>query len=823
MKMPDFLAKDPPVGGEVSADAPSPVRARRSGLAFWRTWSAREKLAAVWLMVVPLVVYWPCLRGDYVWDDGSWVQMLFPRLGNLRGLWLLWTNTVELQQYYPVTGTTFWLDYNLWGFHPTMYHVENVLGHGVAAILFWRFLRRLRMPGCFLAGAILAVHPVMVESVAWITERKNILSLIFYLAALLAYGSFADYWRAEGDAMGRRNWKAYGLAGVWFVLALLSKITAFSFPAVVLLICWWKRGKPRWQRDILPTVPFFAVAIGLGYYISWLEKFHVGAIGRDWALTFPERCLVAGRALWFYAGKILWPANLCFIYPHWQLNVASVAQWLYPAAALLALAVLWFGRNKIGRGPVVVALMFAGSLFPVLGFMNAYYMRFSFVCNHLVYVSSLCLIAPTAMLVARGAERFHTPAMLKLFAAVSLPILAIISWSESGMFKNVEVLYRTTLARNPNAEMPRLNLARLMAEENKFNEAIDYFQQAIALEPDDAISHNDLGETYLEVTNLDLAMGELRKAIALQPDYANAHFNLGDAYFRQGRLDDAESEFKEAVKDDPHFAQAYNDLGTIYDRRHQTDDALAAYEKAVRADPDDLRWQSNLGQLLLALGRTGEAEVYLRKAVELGPDAPVPCNNLAIALLQDGQVDEAIGLLERALKSDPNYANAHYNLGDALGRKGDLAGAVTNYQRAIELQPDFAAAHHGLGVVYFRQQNAAGALAEFQRAVDLQPENAEANSTMAWFLASCPDADFRDGARAVHYAQHAQQLTRGRDPGVLATLAAAYATAGQLSDAIATASKGLDLATAQGDTAMAEKLKQQLERYDSNGAAHPPE
>ena len=266
----------------------------------------------------------------------------------------MWFQPTALQQYYPLSGTTFWLDYQLWKFWTTPYHVENVLLHALAALFFWRLLLRLQVPGAWLASALFALHPVMVESVAWITERKNVLSLVFYLGALLAYLRYAQgvtsgEWRVTSKCQVtgtaelplrparhlsrayRRRWRRlhpslfYGLAFVLFLCALLAKTTTFSLPAVILLIGWWKRGQIRWRADVLPTLPFFALALGLCAVTAWLEKYHVGAQGSDFALTFPQRCLVAGQAFWFYPGKLFWPANLCFVYPRWQPNPGSGA------------------------------------------------------------------------------------------------------------------------------------------------------------------------------------------------------------------------------------------------------------------------------------------------------------------------------------------------------------------------------------------------------------------------------------------------------------------------------------------------------------------
>src|SRR5580658_6605696 len=366
----------------------------------WRT----RLLGLIVIVLLGVLSYWPALSGQFVWDDNSWTTEILPILRDFSGLEKIWFQPTALQQYYPLSGTTFWIDYHLWGFHPLPYHVENILLHLTSAILFWQLLRKLQVPGAWLAGAIFAIHPVMVESVAWITERKNVLSMVLFLSSLLAYGRFSGYWN---EPEPKRDWWAWGLALVLFCAALLAKATAFSLPGVLLLICWWKRGTIRFKRDVLPTLPFFVISIGFCLGTSWLEKNHVGAKGPDWQISFPARCLIAGRAIWFYVGKLLWPSQLCFIYPRWHLNTGSWRQWMFPISVLAILLTLWQLRHRIGRGPLTACLFFIGTLFPALGFMNAYFMTYSFVCDHWVYLSSLGLFALSAALAVKAADRFQ--------------------------------------------------------------------------------------------------------------------------------------------------------------------------------------------------------------------------------------------------------------------------------------------------------------------------------------------------------------------------------------------------------------------------------
>ncbi|MGA3068378.1 MAG: tetratricopeptide repeat protein [Tepidisphaeraceae bacterium] len=506
---------------------------------------------AALLVLLTLAAYLPVFPGKFVWDDDSWTTKIAPLFYHFRGLFSIWFHPTALQQYYPLAATSFWLDYQCWGFWPLPYHVENVLLHAAAALLFWRLLERLEVPGAWLASAIFALHPLMVESAGWITERKNVLSLVLYLSALLAYGRFNSFW-TEGKNPRPRRWRAYALAFAFFTGAMLTKTTAFSLPAVVLLIHWWKRGRISWS-DIWPTLPFFAVSIGLSMTTAWLEKNHVGASGPEWNISFAGRCLIAGRVLWFYAGKLLWPANLCFIYPRWQLNTRSLFQWLFPLSAAAVLLALWLARRRIGRGPLAASLFYVGTLFPVLGFMNAYFMRFSFVCDHWVYLSSLGLIALAAALMVRAAERLQIKSALHGLCALLLPLLMILTWRQCGTYADLQTLWRDTIATNPAAWMAHYNLGFLLQTTGHVPEAREHYEQALQYNPNCYEAQNNLA--WILATLPPFAGGDPDRAVILarraceltragDPDYLDT---LAVAYAADGRFDDATATTEKAI------------------------------------------------------------------------------------------------------------------------------------------------------------------------------------------------------------------------------------------------------------------------------------
>jgi len=614
------------------------------------------------LLVSTFLAYLPAWHGGFVWDDDSWTLRLSGLFQNASGLRLIWFQPTELQQYYPLTATSFWLDYQLWKFWTLPYHVENILLHVLAALLFWRLLVRLQLPGAWLAAALFALHPVMVESAAWITERKNVLSLSLYLASLLAYERFAPWVTDDRRAGTKTDARAtapgpagqprhaalfYGLALLLFVGALLAKATAFSLPAVILLVGWWKRGRIRWRADVLPTLPFFALALGLCALTAWLEKNHVGAEGPDFALAFPQRCLIAGRAFWFYPGKLFWPAGLCFVYPRWQPNPAAWWQWLYPVTAVGIIVGLWLARKRIGRGPVTALLYFVGTLFPVLGFMNAYGMRFSFVWDHWVYLSSLGLLA----LVVGTAQFLGARAVVYGVAVPVLVVLGVLTWRQCGMYADAETLWRITLARNPDCWMAHDNLGTLLADQGKLPEAMQHFERALQLNPDEAETYNDLGFALARQGKLAEAIQHYERALQLKPDYAKAHCNWGVALARQGKLAEAIQHFERALQLKPDYAEAENNLGSTLAQQKRLAEAIQHFERALQLKPD-----------------YAEAE-----------------NNLGIALATQGKLAEAIQHFERAVQLKPDYAEAHCYLGFSLASRGDSVRAIQHLQQALAL------------------------------------------------------------------------------------------------------------------------------------------
>jgi tetratricopeptide (TPR) repeat protein len=559
------------------------------------------------IILLVFLAYLPALHGGFIWDDDAYVTHN-PTLHDGEGLRQIWFKVGAVPQYYPMVHTTFWLEYHLWALNPVGYHLINVLLHAIAALLLWQVLRRLPAPGAWLAAVIFALHPVEVESVAWVTERKNVLSAVFYFAAALAYLRFVA-WEKPGSP-NRLLWSWYLGALVLFLAALLSKTVTCSLPAVLLLVCWWKKGRVQ-RSDIIPLLPFFVVGVALGLMTAWIEKYNVGAQGADWSLTFADRCLIAGRALWFYAGKLVWPTPLTFIYPRWEIEPAVWWQWLFPIAAIGVVAGLWLARRRIGKGPLVAVLCFAGTLGPALGFVNVYPMRYSFVADHYQYLASVGLIT----LCAAGLARIP-----RVIPAILVVLLGALTWQQTGIYRNPEILWRDTLAKNPDCWMAQNNLGTLFADKGRFDEAIENYRKAIQINPDHREALNNLGNALAAQGRLDEAIENYYKAIQINPNYFDALNDLGNALAAQGRFDEAIKNYYKAIQINPNSSGALNDLAWM-----------------LAASPDD------------ELRNGAEAVRLAERACELTHyDKPLFIGTLAAAYAEAGRFPEAVTAAEKA-------------------------------------------------------------------------------------------------------------------------------------------------------------------------------
>ncbi|MBC8105857.1 MAG: tetratricopeptide repeat protein [Anaerolineae bacterium] len=616
---------------------------------------------ALLLIAITAIAYLPAFRAGFIWDDPDYV-INNHTLRDLTGLGEIWFHPTSLPQWYPLVHTTFWIEYQFFGAQSaTIYHVTNIVLHTINALLLWRLLARLNVPGAWLAAAIFAGHPVHVESVAWVTERKNVLSLLFYLCALQVFLLRVTDIEKPTAPRWVLNPKSYALALILFTCALFSKTVTASFPAAILVILWWKRGRIT-RRDVIPLAPFFLLGLLMSTVTSYLEHTHVGADGTkivELNLSLIQRILIAGRAIWFYATKLIAPFNLTFIYPRWD-SIDRIEPWLwiFPVAVIAVIVALFALRNRFGRGPLAASLLFCGTLVPALGFVNVYPMRFSYVADHFQYHASIALIALLAAIIWRVVGRVQP----YVVSAVLLLPLLLLTYRQATIYDNAETLWRDTLSKNERSWMVQTNLAKVLIAQDRIEEAAPLFLRALELDPKIHDTHVNAGSVYGWRGDNGRAIAEFQEALRINPDFAPAYYNWGQVLERQGDENGAVEKYRKSLAIAEHYPEANFRLARILERRGLLDEAIAHYRDAIAYNPTYVAARYNLGSLLLN-----------RK-----------------------EFDEAMYNFIQALKADPTNVEAWTNLGAAQLQTGHVSDAAYSFQQALQLRPGFPPAAAGL-------------------------------------------------------------------------------------------------------------------------------
>ncbi len=692
-----------------------PVAARP---ALWQT-----LLLGILLIAGVLVAYQPVWHAGYIWDDDQYVtaNQLLTAPDGLKRIWFSFDSP---SQYFPLTYTTLRIEHALWGLNPVGYHWVNLALHVANALLLWRLLALLRIPGAWLGAAFFGLHPVQVESVAWISERKNVLMGLFFLLTLLVWRKFVAG-RKQGD------WKYYALALFCYVLALASKTTACTIPAALLLMLWLKRGSIRsirWAQ----VVPFVVLGIGAGSLTIWWERFHQGTQGQIFSLGMVERVLVAARAFWFYLGKLIWPLDLSFSYPRWAISGAQASDYLWLGACVLLALAIWAMRRWIGRGPEVAAVFFAATLAPVLGFIMLYTFRYTFVADHYQYLASIGPFALAAAAITAGVDRMGRVRrfMLPIICAAVLLPLGYKTWQQSAIYQDEETLWRATIAVNPASWMAQNNLAIHLLHSGRPDEAIQHFEEALRLDPNYAEAHYNLGNALFREGRMEEARGHYERALQLIPEFAAARYNfailllragevpaaleqlerairidprmaaarqlLGETLLRAGRPEDAFEQLEAAIELQPTASKPYGRLSAAYFQVGRLDEASQQAKRLSATDPKSAVVQTEAGKILSALGKDADARAFFEKAVQLDPQNAEAHYNLGNTMLAVRQIDEAMEQYRQAVEIKPDDAAARLNLGNTLLEKGRLQDAAVQYEKAIEIEPDYALAHRNL-------------------------------------------------------------------------------------------------------------------------------
>ncbi len=694
-----------------------------------RPWpgSAARPLGFLVICLAALAVYWPALTGPWLWDD----DVDIPNnelLRNAAGLWRIWVSPTTLD-YYPLKFTVQWVQWQLWGDAVLGYHLVNVALHAAGALLLWRVFARLGLRFAWLGALVFVVHPLNVESVAWMAELKNTLSLPPLLLALLAWFEFSDH--------GRR--RDYRRALAWFLVALLCKTSVVMFPVALLLHAWWRRGTLA-RRDLTATAPFFALSLALGLVTLWFQA-HRGMAGETVELGGPlARLALAGSSLAFYAGKALWPLDLFPIYPRWPIDPPAVWHAL-PWLGLGALAAFaGWRRRGLGRHLAFGVGWFVLHLAPVVGFVPISFMRFTWVMDHFAYVALPGLIG------------------LALAALQVRPLRAGVVVAAGGL-----VCLGLAAAARP--------YAATYASPRAF------WTHALRGHPDAAVAHNNLGLAHYERGDLAGAIAAFENALRLDPGYFEARMNLGNMLARSGRADAGLALLAQAVAQRPRLAAAHYNHGVALKNAGRLPEALAAHTRAIELKPRFVDALDARGEVHRLAGRLEDARRDFLAALAVEPEHPEANQHLGIVLSTGGRIAEAIPFFESALRARPAYAEAHSNFAAALVAAGVTDRAIDHFVRALELRPDFFDARFNLGVVLTRVGRPAEAIPHLSQLLRSQPDNLRIhfNLANAYVGASRP-------ADAVPHYEHALRLDASFAE-IHVRLATALAALGRIEDA----------------------------------------
>ena len=733
-------------------------------------WFAQPAILCALLAAATFIVFWPTAGYDYInLDDPVFVSSNAHVLQGLTWEGVGWAFRFDHGDYWhPLTWLSLMLDVTLFGRGAGGLHMTNVLLHAAnAVLLFWLLWcwTGALWRSAFVA-ALFALHPLRVESVAWITERKDVLSTLFMLLSLWAYARSAKcevrganarrtshFALPPGAFDARRSTLDYAMALLFFAFGLMSKAMIVTLPFVMLLLDYWPLGRVPGARHQAPgthpqsvqpstlnqqrstllrlvteKLPFFALSVCSSVVtLGWKQKIEAAATAADLSVLLRiENAIVAyGR----YLGKLFWPADLAVYYPHpGRWNPAEV---ICAAAVVggLSAGALWWSRRR----PYFLVgwFWFLGTLIPVIGLTRGW---LQFMADRFTYVPLIGLF----IIAAWGAgDVFHRLRFSRTgqvafvwFCGCVIAGCALQTTRQLRHWRDSGTLFRHAVAVTRNNDVGCYNLACWLEARGQADEAMAYYRKAIEANPRYANARNNLGLLLAGKGAMDAAIQEYAEALRIAPHYAETWSNLGNALLAKGRLADAMEHYRRALEINPGMAQVHHNLGIALGAAGRTDEAISEYSEALRLAPGRAETHNNIGYAMQTKGRMEDALDHYRKAIGINPDYVEALNNLGMALGLQGRLDEAIGYFARAQRVDPRSARTWCNLGSAYSRKGDPDNAILNYRRAIELDSNHVEAFNGLGVVLGQRGDLDAAIACFKDALRISPGNVPARNNL---------------------------------------------------------------------------------------------
>jgi tetratricopeptide (TPR) repeat protein len=767
----------------------------------------------LFLAIITWLVFGQTLHHKFInYDDDVYVYRNPEVTSGLTLKGLFWAFThIHSSNWHPVTWISHMLDCQIYGLNPDGHHFTNVLLHTSTAIFLFLVLREMTgfLWRSALVAAVFAVHPLRVESVAWVAERKDVLSGLFFM---LTIGAYIRYVRHP------QSFKRYFLVCLMFVLALLSKPTVVTLPFVLLLLDWWPLKRmnesssyPALLQLIVEKIPLLALSC-----TTCMVTFFAQADAMSF-LPLSARIANAIDSYVTYLGQMFYPVGLAVFYPYPEAGLASGRVVVDFILLLLITAVAVVARKK-WPSLLMGWLWYVGMLVPVIGILQvgsqAHADRYTYLPQIGLYIGLTWAIAD---LCVGWRPRY---VVLGSFSAATLVTLIFVAHVQASYWQNSESLWTHTLACTSDNVVAENNFGNTLLDNGNIDGAMVHFQKALQIIPNHAEAHYNLGNALFRKGDVNEAIVQYQDALQSKPNDEKTHYNLGVAFLQQGKVDEAISEFQTALHIIPDDVVVLNNLGNADFQHGSVDQAISNYQQALQINPNDAKIHYNLGVALAQKHDFDEAIAHFQKCLKIKPGDITVMNNLGNVLFLKGDINTAIGEFLNILQIKPDDANARYSLGFAFLQEGDLDGAIMNFQKTLRIKPNWAEAHYNLGNALIGKGNTEEAMVHYEKAIQIKPDYSDAQNNLAWSLATTPQASLRDGKKAVELARQANQVTRGQDLDILGTLAAAYAEAGRFNDAIQNAQKAIDLAKATGQQDQISQLNNELKLYESRLPFH---
>jgi len=754
---------------------------------FWRLLSPNAGITIA-ILLATLALYLPSTQYGFIrFDDPLYVSENTHVQAGLTKAGALWAfSTTKGGSWHPITWLSYMATCQIFGAGPAPQRFFNILLHAASSALVFGLLRRLTGAPwrSALAAAVFALHPLHVESVVWIAERKDVLSTAFFLLSLLAYSKYATAKRASFGGTPK-SW--YALVLLFLLLGLMSKPTLVTFPFVCLLLDFWPLSRmpdvPRRFRlgPYLPLlrekVPLFFLTFAFSLLVMWSQA-------REGAMKHPPlsgRLSNAMVSYCRYLGKSLWPQDLCIYYPRppgsWGLATAIAATIFLAAVCVLAVR----GRKRF---PFVFTgwFWFLGTLVPVIGLVQ---IGGQAMADRYMYLPMIGL----AIVFAWGPGCLASSGLWAKSAATGCGLIVCGAWflqsqAQIWLWRNPEVLFSHAAAVTKRNPVAHLNLAL-------------YYQ---------ALGHTNTAERFY------------RKTLAAMPNSVEAHNNLGRILADRGETKAALTQYEQALHLDPRASAVHHNLGLLLLSSHQTNEAAAQFSQAIALGPESSQPYANLGVIRAQQGRLQEAITLFRNAVKWDPSFAENNFNLALALRRSGHASEGAHYLYAAVRLRPNYGKAHYELGLLLADQKKVSEAEAHLETAVTQGVEVQKALDHLASLALDSGNTQKAIRAYRRLIEAAPNSMSALNDLAWLLATCRDAEYRNGAEAIMLAQRAVALSKADPEHALDTLAAAYAESGDFNRAIDVARAALTAARQRSNSTGVQNMEKRLRLYE----AHEP-